>query len=188
MFPNRSIASDGICASPQHHQQNPTSDHETGEAFDLTHDPAHGCDVDELFARIIARRDPRVKYLIRNKRILRSYAKPGIPAWTWSPYTGSNPHIKHGHCSILPDARHKVDLWFSPSVSKPLPQPVQEDDMAIIIADNNPNDSENGQVLALGNKLYRLRKGEDAQGLTAAGVKTAQVSRDLFDVINADAQ
>lgn len=69
----------------------------------------------------------------------------------------------------------------------PTPTPPQEDDMALIIADNNPNDTEQGQVLALGNKLYRLRKGEDASGLAAANVKTAAVSRDLFDVINADA-
>lgn len=116
-WPNRNRlppnGSDGICASAQHTQQNPNSDHETGDAFDITHDPANGCDVDALFALIVERRDPRVKYLIRNARILRSYDKPGIRAWTWAPYTGSNPHKKHGHCSILPGARNDTTPWFA---------------------------------------------------------------------------
>lgn len=125
MFPGRRTASDGICASAQHTRQNPTSDHETGDAYDLTHDPASGCDVDALFDLLVRRRDPRVKYLIRSRRILRSYDKPGIPAWTWAPYSGSNPHDKHGHCSILPNARHNVAAWFTPG-----PPPLsQEDDM-----------------------------------------------------------
>lgn len=140
LFPARHKASDGICASSQHHQQNPNSDHETGDAWDLTHDLANGCDVDVLFDRIVRRRDPRVKYLIRNKRILRSYDKPGIPAWTWANYTGSNPHDKHGHCSILPDARHNVSPWFNPPpppIPQPQPEPPQqqEDDDMIRIYD-----------------------------------------------------
>lgn len=115
LFPNRKRgagSSDGICASPQHTSQNPTSDHETGDAVDITHDPANGCDINVLFARIIQRRDPRVKYLIFNRRILRAYDKPGIPAWTWSPYTGSNPHTKHGHISIHANARNNTTPWF----------------------------------------------------------------------------
>lgn len=112
LAPGRNKASDGICASPKHTAANPTSDHETGDAVDLTHDPAAGCDVDALFAGIVKRRDPRVKYLIWRRRILRSYDKPGVPAWTWTPYTGSNPHEKHGHVSIVPGARNNTALWF----------------------------------------------------------------------------
>lgn len=120
--PNRNRASDGICASPKHTQQNPTSDHEKGEAFDLTHDPANGCNVDLFFDWIVRRRDPRVKYLIRNGRILRSYDKPGVPAWTWDTYTGPNPHTKHGHCSIVPAARNDTRPWFTAA-------PTQEADL-----------------------------------------------------------
>lgn len=118
--PRRNKASDGVCASPKHTQANPTSDHEKGEAVDVTHDPANGCDINTLFNMIIERRDPRVKYLIFNQRMCRSYAKPGIPAWTWGPYDGSNPHVKHGHISIVPEARNNTTPWFTAT---------QEDDM-----------------------------------------------------------
>lgn len=132
LAPTRRKDSDGICASAQHTQQNPNSDHETGDAFDLTDDKPNGCDVDVLFARIIARRDPRVKYLIRNRRILRSYAKSGtrsdgtpydVQAWEWDTYTGSNPHIKHGHCSIYAQYRNDTSPWFTAAQ--------EEDDMPL---------------------------------------------------------
>lgn len=128
LYPKRSKASDGVCPGPSHP---PTGDHPKGEAVDLTHDPAHGCDVDALFARIVERRDPRVKYLIRARRICRSYDKPGIPAWTWAPYTGDNPHDKHGHCSILPGARDDTSPWFS--TPNPQPEPDPEEDMLRIV-------------------------------------------------------
>lgn len=172
-FPGRNTASDGICASPQHHQQNPNSDHETGDAWDLTHDPDHGCDVDLMFFRIVRRRDPRVKYLIRNRKILRSYDKPGIPAWTWSNYTGPNPHIKHGHCSILPGARHDTSPWFEPATT-PAPQPpLEEDEMLIVFADKTGADKT--QVLALDGHLYVIDEGDTAAGIAAAGYKTIAV-------------
>lgn len=110
--PHRAKASDGICASPKHTQQNPSSDHETGDAVDLTHSPQAGCDVDRLFYLIIQRRDRRVKYLIWRRRICRSYAKGDIPAWTWAPYSGSNPHEKHGHISIHKALRADTGPWF----------------------------------------------------------------------------
>lgn len=172
LFPNRSTASDGICASPKHHQQNPTSDHETGDAVDLTHDPAHGCDVDELFARIVASRDPRVKYLIRNKRMLRSYDKPGIPAWTWAPYTGSNPHDHHGHCSILPGARDDTWPWFIPQQAPPIPP--QENDMPMVYATDPTKDA--SQVLDTGSALIIIKHGDSAQALDRAGVKTVTLN------------
>ena len=113
LYPMRSQASDGICASPQHTAQNPTSDHETGEAVDITHDPAHGCDCNVLVTRVIARRDPRIKYVIWNRTIWRSYDKPGLPAWTPQRYTGSNPHTKHAHFSIKREARNDTSPWWT---------------------------------------------------------------------------
>lgn len=50
---------------------------------------------------LVANKDARVKYIIWNKRIWRSYDKPNIPAWTPSPYTGSNSHSKHMHVSVV---------------------------------------------------------------------------------------
>lgn len=167
LAPSRSTLSDGICASPQHHQQNPTSDHETGDAVDLTHDPAHGCDVDALFARIIARRDPRVKYLIRSRRICRAYDKPGTPAWTWAPYTGPNPHDKHGHLSIYATARNDTSPWFA---ATPPPALEEDDDMAHRYGDKTGTDK--SQVLVDGPVAVIIKHADSAQALDAGNVKT----------------
>jgi hypothetical protein len=40
-----------------------------------------------------------VKYIIWNRRICNSKVQP----WTWRPYTGTNPHNKHVHISVLPE-------------------------------------------------------------------------------------
>jgi hypothetical protein len=113
LWPNRRRASDGICSSEQHRKQNPNSDHDTGDAVDLTHDPANGCDAHGAVRLMVARRDPRIKYVISNGQIARSYDKPGIPAWTWGPYSGSNPHTRHAHVSIYRAARDNTAPWFT---------------------------------------------------------------------------
>lgn len=172
--PRRSKASDGICARPEHTAANPTSDHETGDAFDLTHDPDNGCDVDALFDQIIARRDPRVKYLIWQRKILRSYDKPGIPAWTWTTYTGSNPHVKHGHVSILPGTRNISATWFTRHDTDPIspqlpPLKKADNDMEII----NPVDDQGAAdefayYLRVGT-TYRTIKPDELPQLREAG-------------------
>lgn len=111
-YPLRSRVSDGICASLQHSQRSPGSDHETGDAFDLTHDPLRGCDAHRLAESLRVRRDPRVKYIISLSRIARSYDKPGTPAWEWAPYAGSNLHDKHIHVSIRADSRGDTSPWW----------------------------------------------------------------------------
>jgi hypothetical protein len=89
-FPKRKKASDGLLPSAAHVHQSPNSDHNSGFAVDITHDPAKG--IDCTIAYIDLRNDPRVKYLIFQGRI-------------WSKekgdrdYTGSNKHNKHLHIS-----------------------------------------------------------------------------------------
>lgn len=39
----------------------------------------------------------RIRLIIWERRIWRAYPKPGIPARTWSPYRGPNPHTDHLH-------------------------------------------------------------------------------------------
>lgn len=107
LWPNRSKASDGICASPKHTSQNPTSDHELGNAVDLTHDPANGCDAHRWARDLAARRDPRVKYIISARQIWNPAKSPD-----WRPYTGSNPHTTHAHVSIHSVARSDTSPWF----------------------------------------------------------------------------
>lgn len=106
-FPNRKKGSDGMIGDPNHCPG--TSDHcanivDNGvgivTAFDITHDPAGGCDMRAVTDTIVASRDVRIKYIIYDHQICSSYAHAGEPAWTWRPYSGSNPHTKHGHFSV----------------------------------------------------------------------------------------
>jgi hypothetical protein len=102
-FPKRKKASDGLLPSAAHVHQSPNSDHNSGFAVDITHDPATG--IDCTIAYVDLRNDPRVKYLIFQGRI-------------WSrekgdrDYTGSNPHNKHLHISIKEGCGNDTSPWF----------------------------------------------------------------------------
>jgi hypothetical protein len=106
LWPKRKKLSDGLLPSLAHRKQNPNSDHNTGLAVDLTHDPKNGVDCAKLFEEF--KEDPRVKYLIFNKKIWsRARSKSGN-----RPYSGSNPHTKHLHISIEPDMAGDTSPWF----------------------------------------------------------------------------
>ena len=101
--PKRAKASDGLLPSKAHLVQSPNSDHNTGYAVDITHDPAFGIDCQKVFRFL--QLDPRVKYLIFKGKI-------------WTPekgvyeYTGSNPHNKHCHISIKDGCGNDTSPWF----------------------------------------------------------------------------
>lgn len=107
--PKREKASDGLLPSAAHLSQSPNSDHNTGYAVDLTHDPVFGINGHEVFAHL--KLDKRVKYLIFKGKI-------------WSPekgerkYEGSNPHNKHVHISIKDGKGNDTSNWF-PWLGKP---------------------------------------------------------------------
>ena len=105
--PMRKKASDGLLPSAAHLKASPTSDHNTGLAVDLTHDPKNGIDCEEIFENIKA--DKRVKYLIFNKKIW-SRDRSGEGNRN---YTGSNPHTKHIHISIEEEHAKDISPWFS---------------------------------------------------------------------------
>jgi len=109
LFPKRNKASDGLLPSAAHLKASPDSDHNTGLAVDLTHDPAFGISGDDVFFEL--QKDPRVDYLIFKGRI-----------WSVSnglrKYTGSNPHNKHVHISIKPKYQDDKSPWF-PWLKKP---------------------------------------------------------------------
>src|SRR5437868_5232623 len=103
IWPKRNKASDGTIGDAAHAARD--SDHNPWvkdgmvgvvTALDLTHDPAHGCDANLLVDALVASRDRRIKYIVWNRRIVNSAVVP----WTWRPYAGSNPHIKHFHLSV----------------------------------------------------------------------------------------
>lgn len=113
LWPNRLKASDGICGDARHQARK--SDHNQGNAVDLTHDPAHGVDAHAIAELVKASGDPRVAYVISNQRIWNPSVSP-----KWRAYNGSNPHIKHVHISIKPDKRNDVSPW-------PLTAPVEDE-------------------------------------------------------------
>lgn len=111
-FPHRSKASDGMVGDASH--QSRDSDHNPWivdrpgpnvvSAIDLTRDVAPGIPdtAQWLVDVLVASRDPRIKYLIHNHRMWRSYAHDGIPAWSPAPYNvpGIDPHEHHTHVSV----------------------------------------------------------------------------------------
>jgi len=101
--PNRKKASDGLLPSAAHLKSSPNSDHNTGYAVDLTHDPKSGIDCFDIYAKLQS--DPRVKYLIFQGKIWS--VKNGEAR-----YTGSNPHNKHLHISIKDNCGNDTSPWF----------------------------------------------------------------------------
>lgn len=102
--PKRKKASDGLLPSLAHLTQNPNSDHNTGYAVDVTHDPVFGIDGQKVFKNL--QEDKRVKYLIFKGKI-------------WTPekgvhlYTGPNQHNHHCHISIKDGCGDDTSPWFS---------------------------------------------------------------------------
>jgi hypothetical protein len=108
--PQRKKVSDGTIGDPAHCQRR--SDHNPWvrdgnkgvvTAMDITDDPARGCSAESIAESIRESEDPRVKYIIWNRRIANSSSINGSPAWAWRNYTGSNPHTKHIHISVKSD-------------------------------------------------------------------------------------
>lgn len=113
-WPNRDRSSDGSVGDTSHAARK--SDHNPDwsapgdrrgivRAYDLDEDldgnPTNsGAELQWLVDHLVARRDPRILYVIYEGRMWRSYDKPGIPAWTPGPYTGANAHRHHMHISI----------------------------------------------------------------------------------------
>jgi hypothetical protein len=129
--PRRSKGSDGAIGDTAH--SNRSSDHNpwygpgTVTARDFTHDPGGGLDGQWLADRLVASRDPRIKYIIWSRRIVSGNGGPN--PWTWRPYGGSNAHTKHVHVSVVAapsceDARDwALDGGAAAPVTPGLPKP-----------------------------------------------------------------
>jgi hypothetical protein len=103
LWPKRKKASDGLLPSAAHVHQNPNSDHNSGFAVDLTHDPEKGVYCQVIYTEL--QKDPRVKYLIFKGKIWSKKKGEHI-------YTGSNPHNKHLHISIKEECGNDTSPWF----------------------------------------------------------------------------
>lgn len=130
-YPNRNKASDGTIGDAAHQAQ--VSDHNpdgTGvvRAFDVTHDPAHGCDIDQLSDALINSHDPRISYVIANGLI----SGPDY-GWNWSTYYGDDPHTNHLHLSVVGDSR--ADDSRPWNIGTPAGQPAAEQGEAVTKAE-----------------------------------------------------
>ena len=106
LYPKRKKLSDGLLPSLAHQKASPNSDHNTGLAVDLTHDPKRGIDCAIIFEKL--KEDKRVKYLIFQGKIWsKEKSKLGNRR-----YTGSNSHSKHLHISIKPSMATDTNPWF----------------------------------------------------------------------------
>lgn len=117
-FPNRRKDGDGTIGDDDH--QNRSSDHNPWvmdggmgvvTALDLTHDPKSGMDSYWLAEKLLESRDPRIKYIISNRKIASGSAGP--KPWEWRAYSGKNPHNHHIHISVKSDKAHydNSDTW-----------------------------------------------------------------------------
>ena len=96
MYPGRSKSADGTIGDQAH--QNRVSDHNPNAqgvvtALDITHDPAHGLNIQDLAERLVISNDARTKFVIANKRIWE-------PGKGWQAYSGPDPHTGHLHISV----------------------------------------------------------------------------------------
>lgn len=139
-WPDRNRRSDGTVGDAAHRSRtsdhNPWVDGAVVTALDLTHDPASGADMHALAARLVASRDPRIKYVIWNRRIVSRTVSP----WQWRAYGGSNPHTTHLHVSVEPVRSRYDDVspWSLPGTKTLRPSTNEEDeDMAISTNDLN---------------------------------------------------
>ena len=134
LYPGRSKTSDGTIGDEAH--QLTVSDHNPDKygivrAVDITHDPAHGCDIDRITDALQLGHDPRVKYVIANHLIM--YGQGGPDAWRWTPYIGKDPHTNHLHLSVVADDRaDDLTPWS-------LPRLTQEEDMQLSDTFTIPN-------------------------------------------------
>ena len=175
LHPNRSRASDGIMGDWAH--QATQSDHNDGNAVDLTHDPANGCDAHKWVRELVARRDPRVKYAISNGQIW-SKLRAGEG---WRRYTGTNSHTKHAHVSIHWEDRDNCTSWFPPV---PVPAP-------ILLGDHMQFKDDNDRLAWQVEFAYTTLLGRSPEDLATLAWRMDQIRTDGYaqlwhDVANSD--
>jgi hypothetical protein len=110
-----------------------TEDHNNRRCVDyMIYDRAGGDQIAQY--HLNSKKRLLVDLIIWNGRIIRSYDKPGIKAWTWAKYTGKDPHTDHPH------VQYKEGAYVPPQGGLPKPEnPVKVGDMAIVLASPSLN-------------------------------------------------
>jgi hypothetical protein len=139
LYPDRRKVNDGTIGDAKHASR--SSDHnpwirdgKSGvvSALDITHDPKSGVDTHAMYEVLRQKRDPRIKYVISNRRIFNS------KDWTNRRYNGSNAHSQHIHISVQPQKALYDDIrdWDlgQPMQPKPPPSPTIQQMQRDIVA------------------------------------------------------
>lgn len=109
-WPGRDKSSDGTIGDTAHSARksghNPDIDGAV-KAIDITHDPDRGLNCTELAEVIKNSKDPRIDYIIWNRKI----SNPVIQAGAWRAYNGSNPHTMHMHLQVLKKGCESAEQW-----------------------------------------------------------------------------
>lgn len=112
LFPKRLKTSDGLCGDEAHQQRK--SDHNDGNAIDITFDPQNGPDLVALGKMLL--NDPRANYWIFNSQIASRDMNNREPrGYPLDPANKGkvNPHTRHLHLSIkaTQEARDNTAPW-----------------------------------------------------------------------------
>jgi hypothetical protein len=180
--PTRSRVADGTIGDAAHASRK--SDHNPWvkdgamgvvTAWDVTHDPKGGVDAHKLAEHLRKQRDPRIKYIISNKRICNS------DTWEWRPYSGSNPHSAHVHISVKEHKNHYDDQrWWHVGELLDGEEPETEDDPMKAAMPTVRRGSRGASV-----EVLQLKLGVTADGVfgaqTEAAVKSYQRGAGLDD-------
>lgn len=139
-WPGRSKDSDGSIGDAAHASR--SSDHNPWvtdppgpnvvTAIDITHDPRNGFDSYAFADMLLTKKDPRIKYVISNRRI--ASGNDGPSPWSWRPYSGANPHNHHVHISIKSDKAHYDSTadWAIDASALPAPDPAAPASMPVV--------------------------------------------------------
>lgn len=179
-FPARSRVSDGSIGDAQHASR--SSDHNpwvrdgvTGvvTAIDITNDPVHGLSSQALAEALVESRDPRIKYIISNRRIISSIDKP----WVWRAYNGKNPHNHHVHISV-----HSAKVFYDDTQPwiiglKPVSTTEEPQAKTFSIVRKGSKDP----IVVKLQELLGIRADGDFGPATEAAVKRFQKANDLVD-------
>ncbi len=129
-YPKRSKVSDGIWPSAAHTKASPNSDHEAGNALDITDNLGGGVTITHTWLDPI-RKDSRVKYVIHDGKI--------GDAQGWRAYTGANPHKTHAHISVHESKRQDACAWALYVPKKEVPKVTRKYAAAFIVDMGDPS-------------------------------------------------
>ncbi len=161
-FPNRDKSSDGSIGDTAHASRK--SDHNPNGAgvvcaIDTDEDLSPTIhSIENIVSAIRASKDPRVKYIIYERRI----TKQGSNLQEWTTYTGPSPHDHHFHISVKQDP-HLYDDPRPWDIGAGIAQP----DLASTATEPAPDDQR--PLLKVGARGQSVRNLQQALGVNVDG-------------------